>query len=362
MKVVLLLLAVLCVGVMSQTVQQFIQGTDATLQCSFSSLKDPELITKMKWFFRGKKIKNGGRYKLKQSGLNFTLTVKKVKSKDKGAYICSPTVPGVSGVSDGTFSISVIPPPVPEAQEARNISFIAGSTKSAIRCSFGSKDTYKLELYWTKDGKKLRGDKMEDERVMSYEKNGTDFLQFNDVTMENKGRFACNYKYKDGRVFTMEFDVAVEAPQGPQDVVREINWGPEFVRGALQCDMSSLENITIQDFFWEKDGEQISDSAKYTVTENGPKKYLQIQDLANEDSGQYRCIAILEYYPVAVAFNVKVERGNKDQHYGDWSEFSVCKDKLKYRFRVCLDAVECEQYDVPYDVDRVACVEEKKEN
>ena len=107
---------------------------------------------------------------------------------------------------------------------------------------FGQKEAYKLELYWTKDGSKLKGDKMSSNRVMSYEKNGTDFLQvsitrpinlglilnienrqqftklvyelmfplqFNDVTMDNKGRYACNYKYKDGRVFTMEFNVMV---------------------------------------------------------------------------------------------------------------------------------------------------------
>ena len=42
---------------------------------------------------------------------------------------------------------------------------------------FGQKEAYKLELYWTKDGRKLKGDKMSSNRVMSYEKNGTDFLQ-----------------------------------------------------------------------------------------------------------------------------------------------------------------------------------------
>ena len=42
---------------------------------------------------------------------------------------------------------------------------------------FGQKEAYKLELYWTKDGRKLKGDKMSGDRVMSYEKNGTDFLQ-----------------------------------------------------------------------------------------------------------------------------------------------------------------------------------------
>lgn len=352
---ILLLLAVLCVAVEAQTNQQFIEGTDATLQCSFNSLNNSKAIKKMKWYYRGKKLKQGGRYKMAQKGLNFTLTIKKVKSKDKGAYVCTPvTNKGITGVSDGLFSISVIPPPIPQAQEARNISFIAGSTKSAIRCSFGQKEAYKLELYWTKDGSKLKGDKMSGDRVMSYEKNGTDFLQFNDVTMDNKGKYACNYKYKNGRVFTMEFNVMVEAPQGPQDVTREITWGPEFVRGALQCDMSSLKNITMKDFYWEKDGERLSDGDKYTITENGPKKFVQIQDLVNDDSGVYRCVAELEYYPVAVAFNVSVERGDKDQYYGEWSAFSMCKDKLKYRFRVC-EAQECTQYNIPYEVDRVAC-------
>ena len=109
---------------------------------------------------------------------------------------------------------------------------------------------------------------------------------------------------------------------------------------------------SVPSFYWEKDGERLSDGDKYTITENGPKKFVQIQDLVNDDSGKgstkqqmnrgdfkdlpfwefktvgdieppgvYRCVAELEYYPVAVAFNVSVERGDKDQYYGEWSAF-----------------------------------------
>ena len=75
-------------------------------------------------------------------------------------------------------------------------------------------------------------------------------------------------------------------------------------------------------FYWEVDGEEIMGSDdKYTITEDGLTKRLVVNDVMEEDSGNYRCVAELQYYPIAVRFEVTVVASTKDQDFGRWTPF-----------------------------------------
>lgn len=50
------------------------------------------------------------------------------------------------------------------------------------------------------------------------------------------------------------------------------------------CDLSSLENVTIEKFFWEIDGEELMYSTeKYNMTEKGDLKFLAVNNIVKEN-------------------------------------------------------------------------------
>ena len=85
-------------------------------------------------------------------------------------------------------------------------------------------------------------------------------------------------------------------------------------------------------FYWEINGEELVEESdeKYMITEDGPTKRLVVTNVTEEDTGTYRCVAELQYYPIAVRFNVNVIGSTKDQDFYRWTPFRLTTDPQNY--------------------------------
>jgi len=347
----------------------FAVGTDGTLECSWDNIDDPDDIELVKWTFKGKRLRGGKRYEESRDGNTHSLKIKNVQKKDRGTYMCIAKYDGDMILSEGRFIVDVDKARLPQSPEPRTVMMSEGGTGS-LNCNYKeAKDRYGLKLFWT-----FNGDRLENGRVhrkssaqyRSYEdEEGRDWLALSDLDMRAAGQYKCNYRYPDKQVFSMQFNVNVEEIQGPEDVVRDVDVNEDRYTKTLSCDLSGLSDAGIESFRWEKDGEVITNDTddRFTMFEEGDDgmtKVLEINDLNAEDhTGVYRCIAELEYYPVALRFNLNVEASRKERDFADWSQWSSCDSNNKqYRFRTCVVDGCSDYYGYVYEVDSRSCDED----
>eukprot|EP00116_Pleurobrachia_bachei_P006296 sb/3466558/ len=302
------------------------------------------------------------RFEYDNEGGNYTLTINDLSARDSGRYTCSPKHTSDVKVADGSFMVQVMNYNLPDPREPSIVTISEGSGRY-LNCNYKwPKESYNLRMFWSWNDAELeepRGEIGETESMYrsGVHEDGRDFIELKDMQMGASGVFACNYEYPDGQVYTMSFDIKVEEREGPQDVIRTITFREDYGSGTLMCDLSSLREVTVERFYWEINGEELEESdEKYTITEDGPTKRLVVNDVTEEDTGTYRCVAELQYYPIAVRFNVNVIGSTKDIDFDSWTPFSVCdKQNKKFRFRTCV-AEDCvAKYGYVYEVDTEDC-------
>lgn len=348
----------------------FPSGTDATLECTWDEVENPEDIKLVKWTYKGKRLREGKRYEYSREGKSHRLLIKNVQKKDKGTYFCSPKVSTDQELADGQFVVSVGKAKLPNAPDPREINLSEGGTGS-LNCNYAeAKERYGLKQYWTYNGEKIRDSESatavhegSETQYRTYsDDQGRDWLALSNVDVDGAGTYMCNYKYPDKQIFSMQFDVNVAELRGPADVVRNVTVNEDRYTQSLSCDLSGLADAGISSYRWEKDGEVVSnetDPGRITLLEDGMQKTLEIDDLNSEDhSGVYRCIAELPYYPVALRFNVVVEPSQKERDFAPWSQWSSCdRQGKKYRFRTCVADGCSDYYGFVYEVETAMCNE-----
>ena len=347
--------------------QRFLIGSNATMVCSWSGLEDQNLITLVKWIHRGRRLR-GKRYKFGRSGQNHTITIPNIQKKDKGTYTCSPKLDVDMVLSDGKFIVEVVKAALPEPQDIIVVN-LTESGSGKMHCNNAlTKARYSLELYWTWTQRGQQsyiylGEEgiLGNDTAATYQTytddNGLDWLALKTVDEGSAGFYSCNYLYPDGQVFNMTFNVTVKELVGPEDVVKNVTMHEDHESRTLICDISTLRNYDIKRSYWEKDGVELMDGDKYSITETEDTTSLKVKMIEKEsDEGVYRCVSELKYYPVAVRFYVDVIKSTRETDFTKWTEFSVC-DKVgkKYRFRTCVIEECLEKYSAVFEVDTEYC-------
>lgn len=360
----------------------FVAGRDATLVCNYSEL-DRGVVSLMKWYFKEQRLRAGSlkyEYGEDSTGAHI-LKIKNVQKMDKGLYKCRPklSIKGIT-VEDGEFKVVVTEPTytLPTPPEASTLELTEGGS-GQINCNFNeAREKYGLELFWTFNDERFMDETMVHENSdvthnTRTDDRGRDWLELHPTDLGAAGEYKCNYEYPDGQVFSMTFEIRVREAVGPADVVRDMRFREDFKSATLICDLSALSGVEIVRFHWEKDGEEIDDEgSKYNMTEHdhidqrsdiSDQRRLVINDLNKDtDDGIYRCVAELSYYPIAVRFNVVIEKSTKDQDFTEWTAFSVCdKQGNRFRFRACTNSNCIDRYGIVYEVDTDTCIDENNE-
>jgi len=349
----------------------FAIGTDATLECSWENVDDPEDIELVKWMFKGKRLREGKRYEYSSEGNTHRLMIKNVQKKDRGTYICSPKMASNSDMvlSDGKFVVTIDKAQLPDAPAARTVMMSEGQTGN-LNCNYKqAKDRYGLKLFWSFNGERLEDGRVHRKSSAQYtsytDDEGRDWLELSDLDLRAGGEYKCNYRYPDKQLFSMTFNVNVQELQGPADVERNVTVNEDRYTKTLSCDLSGLSDAGIESFRWEKDGQVVHNDTdnRITLREEGMSKLLEIDNLnADEDSGVYRCIAELEYYPVALRFNLHVEPSRKERDFAPWSAWSTCdKNSKRFRFRTCVQDGCADYYGFVYEVDSERCDDDNED-
>lgn len=299
-----------------------------------------------------------------RDGYNHTLTIVNLKGQgDKGTYTCTPKFKKSSfQVTEGNFIVEVNKARLPDPPAARTLSLYEGRSTNVSCNYYQAKMRYGLQLFWTFEGLGFQDDTMVSPnsnvtyRTMA-DNDGRDWLELNNLDTAASGQYKCNYKYPDKQIFAMTFDIEVQQNEG-REFERNATWKEDQFLGRLMCDLSSLENVTIEKFFWEINGEELMYSTeKYNMTEKGDLKFLAVNNIVKEnDEGVYRCVAQLRYYPIAVKFNVMIEKSKKEIDFTEWTEWSVCDASgRRFKFRVCTEEGCLERYGYVYDVATENC-------
>uniref|UniRef100_A0A3B3HGF2 Obscurin-like protein 1 n=1 Tax=Oryzias latipes TaxID=8090 RepID=A0A3B3HGF2_ORYLA len=214
-----------------------VTGDDLVLECEVSR---PNAI--VNWLQNGKVLTASDRVKIDSHKYSTSF-------KTQREHISRPSSPPFSS-------------PLWSAQG--NASFVASMStavtkvrRSATMCAFVSKEQAKVR--WLKDGQLLN----ENNIHISSEGN-THKLTINPLRLSDSGDYVCDINTDE-----MSFNVV-------------------FLKAGsltLQCEVNKPK----ADVQWLKDGKEISPSRKYTIRAQGRERSLSIQQLLEEDAGEYSC-------------------------------------------------------------------------
>ncbi|XP_038056702.1 peroxidasin homolog isoform X2 [Patiria miniata] len=263
------------------------QGTTVTLDCSANGYPRPTIV----WTRHGQSVVDDPRFTLLASG---SLHISSVQPPDRGDYTCTATNQAGSRTASATLSVTV--PPTFEVTP-QFLSAIEGSTVELFCQATG----YPLPVIaWRKDGGLLPDSR----RYLSLA-SGT--LRIVRVTREDEGNYDCYAVNSAGSIqTTAQIEVRPRVPpvftQSPSDLQVVIR---ATIR--LPCSASGDPTPVIT---WSKDGIQIPESNKYTISSEG---HLVIHNISPDDEGRFECAARNSIGYAATSMLLTVDAPDEDR-------------------------------------------------
>ncbi|XP_078795455.1 obscurin isoform X13 [Oryzias latipes] len=239
-----------------------VTGDDLVLECEVSR---PNAI--VNWLQNGKVLTASDRVKIDSHKVLRKLVVFKLQPSDSGEYICNATDDKLTTV------VEVQDPPAKFLNKTSKNNITAHENESATMCAFVSKEQAKVR--WLKDGQLLN----ENNIHISSEGN-THKLTINPLRLSDSGDYVCDINTDEMSFSLTVKEMKVKFIKQLEDVV--------FLKAGsltLQCEVNKPK----ADVQWLKDGKEISPSRKYTIRAQGRERSLSIQQLLEEDAGEYSC-------------------------------------------------------------------------
>ncbi|XP_071807106.1 peroxidasin homolog isoform X2 [Asterias amurensis] len=267
------------------------QGTTVTLDCSANGYPRPTI----EWTRHGQSVVEDSRFTLLASG---SLHINSIQPLDRGEYTCTAT--NQAGTRSTSATVTVTVPPSFDVTP-NFISAIEGSTVELFCQASG----YPLPVIaWRKEGELLP----ESRRYLTLA-SGT--LRILRMTREDEGNYDCFAVNSAGSIHTTaQIEVRPRVPpvftQSPSDL--------QVVSRAtirLPCSASGDPTPVIT---WSKDGIQIPESTKFTISEEG---HLVIHNISPDDEGRYECAARNSIGYAATSMLLTVEVPVDEDREGD---------------------------------------------
>ncbi|XP_015242830.1 PREDICTED: obscurin-like protein 1 isoform X15 [Cyprinodon variegatus] len=238
------------------------------------------------WFKDGQKLQESENIKLKTEGPYRRLRICSSRVEDSGEYVCDTADDSIF------FHLNITEPPVQIISPSQTQMELCQQTseRMVLSCEISRSNAV---VRWYRDGLEV-----EESENLILEVDGVyRRLIIPETTVKDSAEYVC-----DTGDESVTFFVNIAEPPVRFIRPRKMASRVEKVVGetlVLDCEVSrSNAEVT-----WKKNGEEIEDSRKVTILEDGITRQLTIHSVTQEDAGQYVCDAKDD----VMDFNVKVQ-------------------------------------------------------
>ncbi|XP_033965419.1 obscurin isoform X4 [Pseudochaenichthys georgianus] len=239
-----------------------VEGDDLILECEVSR---PNAT--VQWLWNGEMLKPDTRIQMDSHDVVRKLVLTGLQPSDSGEYICDAMDDKLTTIVE----VQELPVKFENKKTARNIT--ANENESVTLCATVSREI--TNVRWLKDGQLLNRDNMH----ISSEGN-TYKLTINPLQLSDSGEYVC-----DINTDQMQFSLLVKGMKmtftKPLENIVSLK-GSILI---LRCEISKPKG----DVQWLKDGHEISPSRRHTIRAQGRERSFTIQQLEEEDAGEYAC-------------------------------------------------------------------------
>lgn len=266
------------------------EGHSVTFECTVNRGDKP-----VKWFVNGDLVKpsdiKSGKYAINQDKTRIQLTVNKLDliNDDDCSITCQVGDKAKSKAKlrvdedDVRFIERLVDIGV---KETESVQFTCRLNKTKYR----NKPNQEVKIKWFIKGKELTNSviKAENQRYSIEQINNLLKLEINSVSNQDAGEVRCEV---NGDLYTGAILSVEEEPVTFVKKLTDITCSEIPGKACFECELNKIFSNVV----WYKNDIEINDSSKYTISQNGTKHYLTINDVDGKDDANYT-IALLGKY------------------------------------------------------------------
>uniref|UniRef100_A0A3Q2P0Z8 Obscurin-like protein 1 n=1 Tax=Fundulus heteroclitus TaxID=8078 RepID=A0A3Q2P0Z8_FUNHE len=267
------------------------------------------------WFKDGQKLQESENIKLKSEGPYRRLKILSSRVEDSGEYVCDTADDSIF------FHLNITEPPVQIISPSQSQMELCQQTseRMVLSCEISRPNAV---VRWYRDGLEV-----EESENLILEVDGVyRRLIIPETTVKDSAEYVCDTgddsvtffvniagKKKTKFILALKPPVRFVRPRKMASKVEKVV-GETLV---LDCEVSrSNAEVT-----WKKNGEEVEDSRKVTILEDGITRQLTIHSVTAEDAGQYVCDAKDD----VMDFNVKVQGPRVVEFIAELRNITICE-------------------------------------
>ncbi|XP_033990218.1 obscurin-like [Trematomus bernacchii] len=239
-----------------------VEGDDLILECEVSR---PNAT--VQWLWNGEMLKPDTRIQIDSHDVVRKLVLTGLQPSDSGEYICDAMDDKLTTIVE----VQELPVKFENKKPASNIT--AYENESVTLCATVSREI--TNVRWLKDGQLLNRDNIH----ISSEGN-TYKVTINPLQLSDSGEYVCDINTDQMQFSLLVKEMKMTFTKPLENIVS--------LKGSiliLRCEISKPKG----DVQWLKDGHEISPSRRHTIRAQGRERSFTIQQLEEEDAGEYAC-------------------------------------------------------------------------
>ncbi|KAM4731326.1 obscurin-like protein 1 [Anableps anableps] len=239
-----------------------VAGDDLILECEVSR---PNAA--VEWTRNGETLKPSDRISIDSYDVMRKFVLSGLQPSDSGEYVCDATDDKLVTI------VEVQDPPAKFINKKAKNNISAYENESVTLCGIVSNE--RANVRWLKDGQLLNKDNI---HISSEGK--THKLTINPLQLSDSGEYVCDVSTDEMYFSLLVEEMKVKFIKHLENVVS--------LKGktlTIQCEVNKPKG----DVQWLKDGKDITSSRRYTIRAQGRERSLTIQQLTDEDAGEYVC-------------------------------------------------------------------------
>ncbi|XP_032423839.1 obscurin-like protein 1 isoform X9 [Xiphophorus hellerii] len=239
-----------------------VTGDDLILECEVSRAN-----ADVEWTRNGEALQPSDRIRIDSYGVVRKFVLSGLQPSDSGEYVCE-------AIDDKLVTVvEVQDPPAKFLNKKGKNNMSAYENESITLCAVVSSE--RANIRWMKDGQLLNKDNI---HISSEGK--THKLTINPLQLSDSGEYVCDVSTDEMYFILLVEEMKVKFVKRLENVIS--------LKGkslTLQCEVSKPKG----DVQWLKDGKEMTPSRRCTIRAQGRERSLTIQQLTDEDAGQYVC-------------------------------------------------------------------------